>query len=129
MIRALALTLGLVAFANASKAEDPLRVCADPNDMPFSNAAGEGFENKIAVMIAAKLERPLNFVWRAQRRGFLREGLNAGQCDLVAGIPAGLPMLRTTRPYYRSTYVFVTRAGEAAPTSLDDPSLRTRTVG
>ena len=107
----------------------PLRVCADPNDLPFSDAAGEGFENKIAQMIAGNLHRPLEYVWRAQRRGFLREGLNAGLCDLVTAVPSGLDMIRETRPYYRSTYVFVSRAGDPAVSSFDDPSLRTRKVG
>ena len=123
------LAAALASTELAPAAEAPLRVCADPNDMPYSNAAGEGFENKIAAMIAAKLGRPLQFVWRAQRRGFLREGLNAGECDLVTAIPAGLPMLRTTRPYYRSTYVMVSRAGEPPVSSLDDPSLKVRKVG
>ena len=107
----------------------PLRVCADPNNLPFSDAAGEGFENKIVGLVADTLHRPLEFVWRAQRRGFVREGLNAGECDLVAAIPSGAPMALTTRPYYRSTYVFVSKSGEPPVSSLDDPSLKTRTIG
>lgn len=107
----------------------PLRVCADPNDLPYSNSAQEGFENKIVRLIADDLHRPLQFVWHAQRRGFVREGLNAGECDLVAALPSGAPMALTTRPYYRSTYVFVSRPGEPPVSSLDDPSLRTRTIG
>lgn len=107
----------------------PLRVCADPNNLPYSNSAGEGFENKIVGLIAGYLHRPLEFVWRAQRRGFVREGLNAGECDLVAAIPLGAPMALTTRPYYRSTYVFVSKPGETPVSSVDDPSLKTRTIG
>jgi len=80
-------------------------------------------------MIADELRRPLEYVWRAQRRGFLREGLNAGMCDLVTAVPSGLDMIRETRPYYRSTYVFVSRAGEAAVSSFDDPNLKVRKVG
>lgn len=106
-----------------------LRVCADPNNLPFSNNRGEGFENKLAELIAQDLHAELTYVWQAQRRGFLRETLNAGRCDLVPGIISGMEMLRTTAPYYRSTYVFLTRAGEAQVTSLDDSALRTLRVG
>jgi mxaJ protein len=125
------LLLVLAAFAPpAARAfEPPLRVCADPNDLPFSNAAGEGFENKIAQMVADEMRRPLQFVWRAQRRGFLREGLNGGECDLVTAVPSGVDMVRTTRPYYRSTYVFVSRPGDPVIASFDDPSLKRRKVG
>jgi len=82
---------GVAAFApSAARAVEPLRVCADPNDLPFSNAAGEGFENKIAEMIAVELRRPLQYVWRAERRGFLRDGINSGACDLVTAVPLGV---------------------------------------
>ena len=69
-------------------------MCADPNDLPYSNSAQEGFENKIARLFAGVLHRPLEFVWRAQRRGFVREGLNAGECDLVAAYSIGRPIPR-----------------------------------
>ena len=128
-MRRLAVLVASLALAPSAFAEEPLRVCADPNNLPFSDASGGGFENKIAAMIAGELHRPLVFVWRAQRRGFLRDGLNAGECDLVTGVPTGLPMLRTTRPYYRSTYVFVTRPEEPRVSSLDDPILRRSKVG
>ncbi len=118
-----------LAVASPAFAEEPLRVCADPNNLPFSNASERGFENRIAAMVAETLHRPLVFVWRAERRGFLREGLNAGECDLVPGVPTGLPMLRTTRPYYRSTYAFVTRPDEPRVASLDDPFLKRAKVG
>jgi mxaJ protein len=122
--------LAAVVCVHSAEAEQaPLRVCADPNDLPYSNSAGQGFENRIVRLIADDLHRPLMFVWRAQRRGFVREGLNAGECDLVAALPSGAPMALTTRPYYRSTYVFVSRPGEPPVSSLDDPSLRTRTIG
>jgi mxaJ protein len=119
----------IVCASPAEADQAPLRVCADPNNLPYSNSAREGFENKIVTLVADALHRPLEFVWRAQRRGFVREGLNAGQCDLVAAIPSGAPMALTTRPYYRSTYVFVSKPGEATVSSLDDPSLKTRTIG
>jgi mxaJ protein len=125
--------VSVVAFAFsvhvANAAEASLRVCADPNDLPYSNQLGEGFENKIAALIAEKLGMPLQFVWRAQRRGFLREGLNAGECDLVTGIPVASQGVLSTRAYYRSTYVFVSRPSEPRVSSLDDPSLRTRKIG
>ncbi len=127
--------LSAVALATASGArsaqsdEAPLRVCADPNNLPYSNSAGQGFENKIVRLVADHIHRPLEFVWRAERRGFVREGLNGGECDLVAAIPSGAPMALLTRPYYRSTYVFVSKPGEPPVASFDDPSLRARTIG
>lgn len=118
-----------VAARRATKAQ-PLRVCADPNNLPFSNSAGEGFENKIAGVIASELHRPLAYTWWAQRRGFVRNTLNAGDCDLVPGTAAGMEMLATTRPYYKSTYVFVSRRDRhLGITSFDDPKLRTLKIG
>jgi mxaJ protein len=101
-----------------------LRVCADPNNLPFSNRAGEGFENKLVEMIAADLGRTVRYTWWAQRRGNVRETLNAGICDLIPGVGSSLEMLATTRPYYRSTYVAVTRSDRALGIrSFDDPRL------
>ena len=113
----------------AQSGELPLRVCADANNLPYSNSAEDGFENEIVRLIADHLHRPLVFVWRPQRRGFVREGLNAGECDLVAAIPSGASIALTTRPYYRSTYAFVSKPGDRPVSSLDDPSLRMRTIG
>jgi mxaJ protein len=106
-----------------------LRVCADPNNLPFSNHEGAGFENRIAEVVAHDLGAQLEYVWWAQRRGFIRNTLRAGLCDVVIGVPADLAMTATTRPYYQSAYVFITRAGDPAPTSLDDPWLKRVTVG
>jgi mxaJ protein len=106
-----------------------LRVCADPNNLPFSKADGSGFENKIASILAKQLGADLSYTWFAQRRGFLRNTLNAGKCDVVMGYAAGIPLLRTTRPYYRTSYVFVRRATDAPIRSFDDPLLRTARVG
>jgi len=86
-----------------------LRVCADPNNLPFSNRQGEGFENRIAQIIAGDMDARLEYTWFAQRRGFLRNTLRAGQCDVAMGIPFSLEGVDTTLPYYRSTYVFVSR--------------------
>jgi mxaJ protein len=123
-----ALAAGM-CIQSAQSEEPPLRVCADQNNLPYSNAAGEGFENKIVRLVADYLHRQRVFVWRPQRRGFAREGLNAGECDLVAAIPSGASMALTTRPYYRSTYAFVSKPGDPPVSSLDDPSLRSRTIG
>src|SRR4051812_23368350 len=82
-----------------------LRVCADPNNLPFSNKAGEGFENKIVDVIARDLGKTVTYVWWTQRRGFIRNTLEARLCDLVPGIPVNLERLRATKPYYRSAYV------------------------
>ncbi|RUX82023.1 quinoprotein dehydrogenase-associated putative ABC transporter substrate-binding protein [Mesorhizobium sp. M7A.F.Ca.CA.001.07.2.1] len=106
-----------------------LRVCADPNNMPFSNAAGQGFENRIAEIIATDLGAKLTYTWWAQRRGFIRNTLKAGLCDLVPGTPANLEMLRTTTPYYRSSYVFVTRQDGPDVASFNDPRLQELRIG
>ena len=106
-----------------------LRVCADPNNLPFSNQQLEGFENKIATLVAERLDARIEYVWWAQRRGFIRNTLRAGLCDAVMGLPSRMEMAATTEPYYRSSYVFVTRQGTHQPGSFDDPFLKTATVG
>jgi len=106
-----------------------LRVCADPNNLPFSKADGSGFENKIAAVLSHELGAELSYTWLAQRRGFLRNTLNAGTCDVVMGYAAGIPMVRTTRPYYRTSYMFVRRVGDPPVHSFDDPLLRTARIG
>lgn len=107
-----------------------LRVCADPNNMPFSNDRGEGFENALARLVAAELGRTLEYTWWPQRRGFVRNTLKAGSCDLVMGIPASYELAEATVPYYRSSYVFVTRRDRGLRlASLDDPRLRRLRIG
>lgn len=107
-----------------------LRVCADPNNLPFSNQKGEGFENRLAELLARELGARLEYTWWAQRRGFFRSTLNAGTCDLVPGVPTRLEMVLPTRPYYRSSYVFVQRRDATVRVrSLDDPALRRLRVG
>jgi mxaJ protein len=106
-----------------------LRVCADPNNLPFSNSAGQGFENRIAEIVAADLGAKLTYTWWAQRRGFVRNTLKAGLCDLVPGTPANLEMLRTTTPYYRSSYVFISRQDGPDVSSFNDPRLRELRIG
>ena len=123
-----ALTGFALVFATIADARE-LRVCADPNNLPFSNERGEGFENKIAELIANELGVTLSYTWWAQRRGFIRNTLNTGSCDLVTGTTNGIEMLRTTLPYYRSGYAFVTRQDGPKVSSLDDPILHNLRIG
>ena len=107
-----------------------MRVCADPNNLPFSNRQEEGFENRIAALVASDLGRPLRYVWLPERRGYVRRTLGAGICDVLLGVPEGLETVLATRPYYRSTYVFLSRADDARIVrSLDDSLLRRLRVG
>lgn len=109
---------------------ETLRVCADPNNLPFSNRTAQGFENEIAAALADDLGAHVEYAWWPQRRGFVRHTLNAHRCDAVIGVPAHYELTLNTRPYYRSTYVFVTRAGTGTPiASFDDPALRRLRIG
>jgi quinoprotein dehydrogenase-associated probable ABC transporter substrate-binding protein len=118
----------LIAFA--PRAQPPLRVCADPNNLPFSNAQGDGFENKIATLVARELGRPLEYFWLPQRRGFIRNSLNAYRCDVVMGVPARYGLLQPTKSYYRSSYAFVSRRDRRLRiNSFDAPSLTRLTIG
>jgi quinoprotein dehydrogenase-associated probable ABC transporter substrate-binding protein len=122
-----------VAAAAAQQITRPpgvLRICADPNNLPFSNQRGEGFENKIAALLAQDLGERVEYTWWAQRRGFFRNTLKAGACDLVMGVPSGFEMALTTKPYYRSTYVFLSRKDRHLNVkSFDDPSLKKLRIG
>jgi mxaJ protein len=107
-----------------------LRVCADPNNLPFSNQKLEGFENRIAEIVGRDLHANVEYFWWAQRRGFARNTLGARECDLIIGVPAGFEMAQTTKPYYRSTYVFVTlKASGVRVRTFDDPVLREWKIG
>jgi mxaJ protein len=107
-----------------------LRVCADPNNLPFSNQRREGFENRIAALIARDFGARLEYTWLPQRRGFIRNTLKAKRCDVVVGVPAGYELAATTAPYYRSTYVFVYRADRGLDIrSFDDSALRHVKIG
>ena len=113
-----------------AEATKPFRVCADPNNLPFSNQQQEGFENKIAEVLARGSGQAVAYTWWPQRRGFLRSTLNAGKCDVVMGLPADIDMVLTTQPYYRSIYAFVYPAD--APynlSSFDDPILKELKIG
>jgi mxaJ protein len=107
-----------------------LTVCADPNNLPFSNRARQGFENKLVALLARDMGLQVSYVWWAQRRGYVRNTLNEEKCDIWPGVASGVDRLATTRPYYRSTYVFVTRSRDAlAGLTFDDERLRSRTIG
>ncbi len=107
-----------------------LRVCADPNNLPFSNQRLEGFENKIAELLARELNAEVEYAWAPQRRGFIRNTLKAGRCDAVVGAPANFELAQTSAPYYRSTYVFVYRKDSGLKiASFDDPPLRKLKIG
>jgi mxaJ protein len=107
-----------------------LRVCNDPDNMPFSNQKEEGFENKLARLIAKEWNARLEYVWYPTRRGYFRI-LNGMYCDLIIQAPGGLDMAGTTAPYYRSGYVFVARRGSklANVKSLADPRLKKARIG
>src|SRR5437868_2265902 len=115
------------ALLCAARPAEPrvLRICADPNNLPFSNARREGFENRIAALVARDLQARLEYTWMPQRRGFFRNTLKAGRCDVVVGVPSAFELAATTSPYYRSTYVFVSRSDRRLDIrSLDDSLLR-----
>lgn len=107
-----------------------LRVCADPDNMPFSNQKSEGYENKIADLIANTWHSKLEYVWWPIRRGYYRM-LNGTYCDVVIESPAGLDMAGATKPYYRSGYAFVSRKGSGLEDidSLGDPRLKKLKIG
>jgi len=126
MRRALGALLALQLAAPAHA----LVVCADPNNLPFSNREGQGFENKLVTLLARDLHTAVQYIWWAQRRGFARHTLTPQGCDLWPGVAIGTKGLKTSRPYYRSSYVFVTRQTQALEhLSLDDARLRTLTIG
>src|SRR5215203_3262606 len=129
--RRLGMILALWAgLAPGSSAQAPLRVCADPNNMPFSDDGGAGFENKIATLVARELNRPLEYFWLPQRRGFIRNSLDARRCDAVIGVPAQYGLLQPTRSYYRSSYAFVSRRDRHwRIDSFDAPVLKRLTIG
>jgi mxaJ protein len=125
-----ALIFLLVLVGGSCSRERVLTVCADPNNLPFSNRAGEGLENKLAMLIARERHARLDYVWWAQRRGYVRNTLNERRCDLWPGVASTVDMLATSRPYYRSSYVFVTRAGDRLEgLTLDDGRLRRLRLG
>ncbi len=107
------------------------RACADPRDLPFSNEAGEGFENKIAELFARKLGKSVAYTFYPDATGFIRNTLNAHRCDVVLGIAQGDDMVQPTSPYYRTSYVAAYRADGPLKdlTALNDPRLKKARIG
>ena len=128
--RLLAACLVLTTLACVRTPARVLRVCADPNNLPFSDSAETGFENRLASLVASEMHAKVTYTWWAQRRGFIRNTLNAQRCDLVMGVPTSFELTGVTRPYYRSSYVFVTRRDRPWDIrSFDDSLLRRLSVG
>jgi mxaJ protein len=122
--------IGVCLFLSVEASARDLRVCADPDNLPFSNNKQQGFENRIAELVARELNAHLVYQWQRMGRGFVREYLNKAECDVLIGIPASFKPVLTTTPYYRSSYVFVTRRdARMKPASLDDPTLHQMKIG
>jgi mxaJ protein len=118
------------ASALASAAATPLRICADPDNLPFSNRSSMGFDQRVVVLVAHDLGRTPVFVWTRSRRGFLREQFDKGACDVLLGVPSTMRSVSTTIPYYTSTYVFVSLARRhLGLTSFTDPALNNERIG
>ena len=126
------LAVATPAYAQRPGPRDPglIRVCADPDNMPSSNDKNEGYENKIAELIATDLKTKLSYVWYPTRRGYFRI-LNGMYCDMAVEAPSGLDMAGVTKPYFRSGYVFVARQGSGLENlnSLADPRLKKLKIG
>src|SRR5437868_5123119 len=112
----------IAALAGATRADEKiLRVAADPENLPFSNDRLEGFENRLAALVAKELKAELVYSWRPQRRSFFRQSLVIGDCELVMSIPADSTQALTTRGYYGSSYALAYRRdGKFNVRSLDD---------
>lgn len=134
-----ALAAGAALLLAAAAVADPapiaalpstLRVCVDPDNLPYSHANGSGYEPALAKLLADELKLPLQLHWQPMRRGLVRKTLGDGLCDALLTVPKGLDRLLTTRAYYRSSHVLLTRADDPAPLrSLDDPRLPALRVG
>jgi len=118
--------LSLLLFCGAAYGKD-LRVCAEPDNLPFSREDASGFENRIAALVAHEIGARLVHVWQPQRRAFVRKTLGEGLCDAWMGVPAGFERTLNTRAYYRSTYVFL--YGKKIVRSFDDPALKDLRIG
>jgi quinoprotein dehydrogenase-associated probable ABC transporter substrate-binding protein len=106
-------------------------VCADPRNLPFSNEKGEGFENKIAELFAAKLQKKLDYMYFPQATGFVRVTLGAHRCDVIMGFPQGDDLVQGTNPYYRTAYALIARQGSGLEDvdTLEDARLKGRHLG
>jgi hypothetical protein len=108
-----------------------LRVCSDPANLPFSNEARQGFENKIAELVADELKLPLEYTWFPQATGFVRQTLFAKRCDLIIGFAQGDDLVLNTNHYYRSSYALVHRRGQGldGADALADERLKAKRIG
>ena len=108
-----------------------LRVCADPRNMPFSNEKGEGFENKLAELLAAKLNKTLAYTYFPQATGFVRMTLGSHRCDVIMGFPQGDELVQGTNPYYRTSYALVAKPGSGLDdvATLEDARLKGKHIG
>jgi len=108
-----------------------LRVCADPRNLPFSNEQGEGFENKLAEFLAAKLQKKIDYMYFPQATGFVRMTLGAHRCDVIMGFPQGDDLVQGTNPYYRTAYALVAKQGSGLEdvAALDDARLKGKHIG
>jgi quinoprotein dehydrogenase-associated probable ABC transporter substrate-binding protein len=117
----------------AGELVDPkvLRVCADPHNLPFSDAAGKGFENRIAELLAARLGKSVAYTYEPQVIGFYRNTLNAYRCDVVMGVAKGDDIVQTTMPYYHTTYALIFKPGSGLDgvASLEDKRLQDKRIG
>jgi mxaJ protein len=136
-----AIAVAAVAFSQAGGAtaqvmpdmvsRTALRVCADPSNLPFSNRKHEGFENKIAEVVASALREPVRYFWAPSGPGFVRNTLGSELCDVIMGYTIGSEFVQSTNPYYRSTYVIVAPKGSPLVDvqGLDDPKLKGHRIG
>ncbi|MGA8901030.1 substrate-binding domain-containing protein [Bradyrhizobium sp.] len=108
-----------------------LRVCADPRNLPFSNEKGEGFENKLAELFAAKLHKKIDYMYFPQATGFVRMTLGAHRCDVIMGFPQGDDLVQGTNPYYRTAYALISKqnSGLEDVTALEDARLKGKHIG
>lgn len=121
--------VAIAAFAQPAAAWE-LRVCADPDKLPFSRADGAGFENKIAELVAKELRADLTFLWMPQTVDMINQQLRVGECDLIAGVEDGQAALTSTLAYYRSPMVFLQRADHLPRIEMfDDPALQGMRIG
>jgi mxaJ protein len=119
-----------MSLATASTQSKSLRVCGDPDNLPYSNDKLEGFENKIAAVIASDLGAAPTYAWWPHQRGLIKNTIDAGTCDVIFGVPEGLDPVLWTKPYYHSSYVIAYRkGGEYHPSSLDAPELKRLKIG
>jgi len=118
--------------SDGARAEGVLRVCADPDNMPFSNEKGEGFENKLATLIADELGDRLAYSWFSESTGYVPNTMGSDACDLVMGYAQGTGLIDDTNPYYYTSYVLIYRQGDqslAGVERLSDPRLKGKKIG